>query len=965
MSTLSTVAAPTAPTPTVDWSITCPFGTYASTFSFDVPFCPPSTACLVDSKCQRTKVFNSSVVEIDDRIELIENLPNRTTLVFRGNGLVRIGMPLSQLPVPTSAPTSFNISSLYRVETALVANLTLIDNPLIMGDVYLPYELTSLNMINGASDLDQFRVRDWPPQLKHLAIEGADVVSFSSLTQSFYNRSGPVVPLATFSGRNNAVRQFEDFPPAEILDLSNNWIKLVRTIAFENATSLILDNNPVVTVYNVGTPRNQFSFRCANCNISIFQTDAASLTTLQNAKALPSATSLAADCEARNTVLQTLPNFLSTGICVVPSSTFPNQGQIVVVPACFPNATQALTSTNCLSKGAEFCLVDVQCREVEPFFGRDETMDFQGKPNFSLAILSFPNIHALTIRNANVSFFNATSVSTLENLKLVNITWSNLATNAPPLPALTSFECVNCGWGAMSDAYPWPSSLKRLSLRSNKLMSFREDATGNWPKNLDFLDFSDNSIETFEGIPSSRELVMCNNRMRTLDLKDFNHARFLDFSSNALRKITLNSVDSHDNITLILEGKGLATLTVDDATFRSLQAGNVTFVSSQGTSVCEMGELKTASSRHDSFSACVVGKSWTAAMIIGVCLGSAFVMGCIVYLVMRVRRHKLSRSMIDNNFAALVELSSDKEEQLKFLSSIEASVTASLTPHRLNTDVKLLDTILGRGAYGEVVLGDYNGRLVAVKRLREDNATIKNIETFIQEIELMSRFDSPFLVQFVGASWTHLADMKCVVEYMEKGDLQTYLEATTEDKEVLFPWRDKIRSARDMTRGLVYLHNQNVIHRDLKSRNVMLTAALDAKLGDFGIARDATDESMTNAVGTYRWTAPEVLKGKHYDTKADIYSFGMILTELDTHAVPYADMVNDRGQALGNFTIMYKVMQGKIKPTLSETCPDWLREMALECMAFSPDDRPTAVDLEARLEALLIATEPMVTSPTH
>ncbi|KDO28716.1 TKL/DRK protein kinase [Saprolegnia parasitica CBS 223.65] len=283
------------------------------------------------------------------------------------------------------------------------------------------------------------------------------------------------------------------------------------------------------------------------------------------------------------------------------------------------------------------------------------------------------------------------------------------------------------------------------------------------------------------------------------------------------------------------------------------------------------------------------------------------------------------------------------------LADLAATMTSGLLPYRLNTDVEILDTILGRGAYGEVVLGRFGGKLVAVKRLRADNYTVAHMEMLIQEIELMARFSSEYLVAFVGASWCTFADMKCVVEFMGQGDLQQYLSSTKDSNERLFPWSAKLQCMRRMLRGLVYLHGASVIHRDLKSRNVLLNDAGEAKLGDFGIAREVSEESMTNAVGTYRWTAPEVLKGKHYDERADIYSFGMILTELDTHALPYADMVNERGQALGNFTIMYKVMQGTILPTLSPTCSPWLRDLVYECIAHDASMRPSAADLDARL----------------
>ncbi|OQS07489.1 kinase [Thraustotheca clavata] len=1014
--------------------LTCPFGTYNSTFTCGSPYCSLlDGCCLVDKQCQVVKMYGAIGLaqDITDPIDVVESLPNATSITFRRNGLSHFGVALSENMNTTAGDLEQGFA---RIVNSKITNLTLIANPDMIGTVYLPWSLknlyeikqkltwsdVSITLDNGQSDMLKITFV-WPQELTSLyasthfnlviiSIVNSDVVSFSGLRNA-YDDSWTMSPLLYFSGKNNSVRQFLDIPPAETMyiilpkhldayllrDLSYNQIKLVRTQSFENATSLLLDGNPVVTVINEGPPRNSLdlyyyhsfschvhimSSKCSGCNITFFQTDNASLSTLQNAASLPAATS---DCTSRNAVPRQLQKFPQTSLCVAvvdPHSTkiiffaIPiikclGLPSVAVTPNCVNNATQAITMSNCLSRNASFCLIDATCTEIEPFFSNDAVMDFEGSNNFSIAILEYPNIYSLAIQNANITVSNATTTqSTLKKLRLENTTWINLPSTTPPIPQLETLyiilwipynsccicsECINCGWGQLGDLYPWPQSLKYLTLRSNKLNSFREDSTNNWPKKLVNLDLSGNWIETFEGIPSSQELIMRNNRIRNLDIKDFNHANYLDFTANMLRKITLNSQVTPSNITLILEGRSLMTITMDSTSFSALQSGNVTFVSAQSMSnfTCEMGDLQTTSSKNNSFSACVVGKPWTIGMIIGVCIGSALAMGGIVYLFMRYRRYKLSKSMIDNNFAAITEISSDREDQMRLLTSMEASVTATLSPHRLNTDVKLLDMVLGRGAFGEVILGEYNGRLVAVKRIRQDNSTIKNIETFIQEIELMSRFHSPHLVQFIGASWTHLADMKCIVEYMEKGDLQSYLEATAEDKEALFPWTDKVRCARDMTLGLVYLHSQNVIHRDLKSRNVMLTNSLEAKLGDFGIARDATDESMTNAVGTYRWTAPEVLKGKHYDVKADIYSFGMILTELDTHAVPYAGMKNERGQELGNFTIMYKVMQGKIQPSLTPTCPEWLKELAMECISFEAKDRPTAQDLHDRLESLL------------
>ncbi|KAJ0397786.1 hypothetical protein P43SY_006488 [Pythium insidiosum] len=254
--------------------------------------------------------------------------------------------------------------------------------------------------------------------------------------------------------------------------------------------------------------------------------------------------------------------------------------------------------------------------------------------------------------------------------------------------------------------------------------------------------------------------------------------------------------------------------------------------------------------------------------------------------------------------------------------------------------------VLSKGAFGEVWLAQLENRQVAVKRiLNEKKNDEKEIECFASEIKLMASFFHPKIVEFVGVSWSTLQDLCAVTEYMAKGDLYVFLKR----KNGQLNWRDhKIYLAEDVADALGYLHSltPKVIHRDLKSKNILLDDSFRAKLSDFGISRERSlEETMTAGVGTIYWTAPEVLMGKKYTEKADIYSFGIVMSELDTHEVPYSDMRDDAGKKLQGMKIVQQVIRKKLRPTFSPSCPPKVRELATRCLDAEPDVRPDASEL--------------------
>ncbi|KAL3664617.1 hypothetical protein V7S43_010366 [Phytophthora oleae] len=344
--------------------------------------------------------------------------------------------------------------------------------------------------------------------------------------------------------------------------------------------------------------------------------------------------------------------------------------------------------------------------------------------------------------------------------------------------------------------------------------------------------------------------------------------------------------------------------------------------------------------------------------IIGIGCGGIVALLVVVGLVVLCRRksHRKRRGTLttktgDNNTA-----------------SIEAALRGQpglwnddvITAKRIPRDKVKVKDLLSSGAYGEVYKGVYNRQEVAVKMLLPSTrGNIQHVTDFLAEAKLTATMDHPHIITFIGVAWDSLSDMCVVLEFMDGGDLRTLLNSYEAAKRPVGFDKQKATIALHVCEALTYLHSlmPPVIHRDLKSRNLLLNRNFEVKLTDFGISKERLDQTMTAGVGTSLWMAPEVMLGEKYDVKADIFSFGVVLSELDVHTLPYTQAkkrsLASTGRKMADATLLQKITSGEIRVEFSKSIPRSLLELGLTCVSVDPLYRPTAAEALYRLQVIL------------
>ena len=249
---------------------------------------------------------------------------------------------------------------------------------------------------------------------------------------------------------------------------------------------------------------------------------------------------------------------------------------------------------------------------------------------------------------------------------------------------------------------------------------------------------------------------------------------------------------------------------------------------------------------------------------------------------------------------------------------------------------------IGKGGMGELYLGEWQGKQIAIKKIKLDyikNNVLSN--KFINEINIIASMRHPNILLYMGVTIDNNNNYYMITEYLPQGSLHEYLHPPKKTKKIPLTDKQKIKIALQIAIAIQYIHSRKILHCDLKSANILIDKNFNIKLSDFGLSYFMSDPP-TGFLGTARWVAPEILKGGKYDIKADIFSYGMIVMELLTEKIPYSDIVKSevgKDRDIIKEYVNDKIENGEDILPIPKTGNKVLRYIVANCLQARPENR--------------------------
>jgi len=244
----------------------------------------------------------------------------------------------------------------------------------------------------------------------------------------------------------------------------------------------------------------------------------------------------------------------------------------------------------------------------------------------------------------------------------------------------------------------------------------------------------------------------------------------------------------------------------------------------------------------------------------------------------------------------------------------------------------ILKKLLGKGSFGEVYQGDWNGTMVAMKRLQDTNKS----KEFASEANMLWSIHHPHIVRMLGFYTLNDGDCFMVLAFAEKGSLLEFLQRNTIGLDI------QLQMIGQIIKALRYLQEKKIVHRDIAARNILVDKAECMIISDLGMSRTEDYYASKDTKMPIRWCAPESLKFHQFSHKSDVWSFGVLMWEIFTHgAVPYNEIPNNK-------EVVTEVLNGK-RLKQPPDCPDEIYHIMQSCWTEKPEDRPPLVFIFEKL----------------
>lgn len=269
------------------------------------------------------------------------------------------------------------------------------------------------------------------------------------------------------------------------------------------------------------------------------------------------------------------------------------------------------------------------------------------------------------------------------------------------------------------------------------------------------------------------------------------------------------------------------------------------------------------------------------------------------------------------------------------------------------------DNIVGRGGFGTVYKGILSNQVVvAIKKAQRVDQT--QMEQFVNELIILSQVNHKNVVQLLGCCLETEVPL-LVYEFITNGALFHHLHNTLTP----MSWEKRLNIAVETASALAYLHlaaNIPIIHRDVKSSNILLDKNFTAKVSDFGASRPIpyNQTHVTTLVqGTLGYMDPEYFQTSQLTEKSDVYSFGVVLIELLTRKKPIMDGVMEDVRSLAlQFSILFHqnklldIVDLEVAEEAGMRHVETIAKLALRCLRLKGEERPRMIDVAIELEAL-------------